>query len=203
MNTSTVELQSDTVPLPAPELGAVATTLDQALRLRHSERHFMPDALPLQTLSSLLWAANGINRPGASDGRTAPSAHNWQETEVYVVVAEGAFRYEARSHRLLRVQAHDVRGLTGLQDFPADAPLNLVYVANYKRMIDAEPDDCAFLAGVAAGCIAQNVYLACAAHGLGTVVRALIDRRRLAAALGLELSQHILLAQTVGWPLLK
>jgi SagB-type dehydrogenase family enzyme len=141
----------------------------------------------------------GVNPP-ESAGRTAPSAHDWQEIAVYAVMAEGAYRYEAKEHRLLLVKAEDLRALTGIQDFVAAAPLNLVYVVEFSRMANAREDERGFLAGADAGVIAQNIYLYCAGTGLGTVVRGLIDRRRLAETLGLKLTQRIALAQTVGYP---
>jgi SagB-type dehydrogenase family enzyme len=199
MSTVALNLETDEVVLPSPALPARAT-LEAALRLRKSTREVMPDALPLATLSALLWAAFGINRSG-SGGRTAPSAHNWQETSVYAVLPEGSYRYDAAGHRLSLVKAQDLRRLTGTQPFAAYAPLNLVYVADFERMPDAAPHEREFLAGVASGCIAQNVYLACAAFGLGTVLRGLVERRALAVALGLPVTQRITLAQSVGVPL--
>jgi SagB-type dehydrogenase family enzyme len=198
MSTITLDLQTDTVVLPQPALPHT-TTLEQALKSRHSTRDFLPEALSLQALSALLWSAFGINRRD-SGGRTAPSAHNWQEIDVFVVLPEGAYRYEAQGHRLLLVKAEDLRSATGMQDFVATAPLNLVYVADFARMPEVRPVDRDFLAGADAGCIAQNVYLFCAGAGLATVVRGLIDRRKLAAALGLSKTQRVALAQTVGRP---
>jgi SagB-type dehydrogenase family enzyme len=195
MSTIALNLETDTVALPQPTLPAVS--LKQALDARHSARAFRPDPLPLETLSALLWAAFGINRR-ASGGRTAPSARNWQEVDVFVVLAEGAYRYDATGHRLLLVKAEDLRSATGSQDFVGSAPLNLVYVADFSRMTDATPDERTFFAGADAGFIGQNVYLYCAAAGLATVVRGLVDRRRLSAALGLSSTQRIALAQSVG-----
>lgn len=199
MSTVALNLETDDVALPAPAL-PVRATLEATLRQRKSTRDVRPDALPLATLSALLWAAFGINRSG-SGGRTAPSAHNWQETTIYAVLSEGSYRYDASSHRLCLVKAQDLRHLTGTQSFVANAPLNLVYVADFARMPDVAPHEREFLAGVASGCIAQNVYLACAALGLGTVLRGLVDRRELAHALGLPPTQRITLAQSVGVPL--
>lgn len=196
MSTVMINLETDTVVLPEPVIPATAS-LQQALRLRHSGRTFLPDALELGALSALLWAAFGVNRRG-SGGRTAPSAHNWQEITVFVVLPEGAYRYDAASHRLLLLRAEDLRAATGTQDFVAQAPLNLVYVADFSRMQEVTAQEQAFLAGADAGCIAQNVYLACAALGLGTVVRGLIDRRHLAATLGLTPTERVVLAQSVG-----
>jgi len=198
MSTIPLNLETDTVVLAPPAL-PMGYALEQALKNRHSTRSFRSDALSLETLSSLLWAGFGINRSDTGQ-RTAPSAHNWQEIEVFAVLPEGAYRYEAKGHRLLLVKAEDLRGATGSQDFVATAPLNLVYVADFARMPESTPEERGFFAGADAGFIAQNVYLYCAAAGLATVVRGLIDRSRLAAALGLRKTERIALAQTVGFP---
>jgi SagB-type dehydrogenase family enzyme len=198
MSTIPINLETDIVVLPPPQLSPAAG-LEQALKQRRSTRSFLPDALSLQLLSSLLWAAFGVNRP-AEGGRTAPSAHNWQEIDVFAVLPEGAFRYDARAHRLMLVKAEDLRAATGSQDFVTSAPLNLVYVADFARMHGVRPDERDFLAGADAGCIAQNVYLFCASLSLGTVVRGLVDRRKLSAALGLRPTERITLAQCVGHP---
>ena len=197
MSTVELNLETDTVVLPKP-LWEAGDTLAQALHQRRSGRAFRPDPLSLQTLSNLLWAAFGINRP-ETGGRTAPSAHNWQEVSLFAALPEGVYRYDAQAHRLLLVKVEDVRKLTGLQEFVAGAPLALVYVADFDRMPDTKPEERPFLAGADVGCIAQNVYLFCASQGLSTVVRGLIDRQTLALALGLSRSERIALAQTVGW----
>lgn len=197
MSTIALNLETDTVVLPPPALPPGAA-LEQALQRRHSTRAFRDETLSLETMSALLWAAFGINRRDTGQ-RTAPSAHNWQEIDVFAVLAEGAYRYEAKGHRLLLVKAEDLRGATGTQDFVAHAPLNLVYVADFARMPESSAEERGFFAGADAGCIAQNVYLYCAAAGLGTVVRGLVDRRHLAGALGLGKTERIALAQSVGY----
>jgi SagB-type dehydrogenase family enzyme len=195
MSTLPLNLDADMLALPAPRLQAA--TLEEALQRRCSTRTFLPDSLSLPELSAVLWAAFGVNRP-ESGGRTAPSARGWQEVLVYAVLAEGTWRYDAEAHRLDLVKAGDLRAATGVQDFVGSAPLNLVYVADFERMHDARDEDRVFLAGVDAGCIAENVYLYCAAAGLATVVCALIDRRSLAQALDLKPTQRIALAQSIG-----
>ncbi|MEJ8826719.1 nitroreductase family protein [Variovorax humicola] len=197
MSVIPLDLASDAVVLPAPQLPSQAS-LHQTLRGRRSTRSFRPDPVSLATLSALLWAACGINRE-QTGGRTAPSARGWKEVDIYAVLPEGAYRYEPEAHRLALVSAQDLRGATGVQDFVGAAPLNLVYVAHLDRMVEAALEDRPFLAGTDTGFIAQNVYLCCAAMGLGTVVRAMIDRRGLAKALQLPANQRITLAQTVGW----
>jgi len=197
MDTTDTDFENAIILLPEPALPR--GSLQAALRARRSTRELLPDPLPLEALSALLWATAGVNRP-TGGGRTVPSAHDWQEIELYAVTADGAWRYDAPDHRLLPVAQGDLRAATGEQDFAARAPLNLVFVADLLRMKGVAPEDREFLAGVSAGAMAQNAYLACAAMDLGCVVRALLDRRRLAAALNLGCEQRTLLAQTVGFP---
>jgi len=184
------------VALPPPQTDG-GKPLMQALRLRASARAFAPDPLPEQKLSNLLWAAWGVNRP-QEGRRTAPSARNWQEIDVLVLNATGAYVYDAKAHALKPLASGDLRALAGTQDFVKDAPVNLVYVADTSRMesgTDPQP-----MAYADAAFIAQNVYLFCASEGLATVVRASVDRPALAKALKLRDSQLIVFAQSVGFP---
>lgn len=170
----------------------------QALAARQTSRAFRPDPLPVQVISDLLWAAFGINRP-ESGKRTAPSAVNWQETDIYVVVEAGAYVYQAERHRLEPVREGDLRALTGTQDFVEDAPLTLVFVGDRSRITGRSEEEKDFYTAIDVGFISQNVYLYCASAGLATGVRALIDRPPLAEALGLSESQRIIVAQSVGY----
>lgn len=186
------------IELPAPRWER-ANALTEMLKVRRSAREFSTRTLPLDVLSTLLWSAFGINRADTA-GRTAPSAHDWQEMDVFAVLAEAAYRYDAAENVLRLVKAGDLRALTGMQDFVGGAPVDLVYVADFGRMRDATHEQRAFFAAADAGVIGQNVYLFCACTGLATVLRGLIDRRKLAAALGLGVHQRIILAQSVGFP---
>lgn len=174
-------------------------SLMEALQLRQSQREFEPKALPPQTLSNLLWAAAGINRD-ALGGRTAPSAMNAQEVDVYVALPSGLYQYDAPSHALNLVSATDVRRVTGYQDFVDKAPMDLVYVADHARMKLVPAAQRESYASVAAGAMAQNVSLYCASAGLASVIRAWLDRTALAQAMGLDDDKQVLLAQTVGFP---
>jgi len=187
------------IALPSPQTATTTVALIDALSRRRSTRDFSSRELPRDVLSTLLWCAFGINRPD-SGGRTAPSAHNWQEIEVFVALPDGAYRYDARRHALQPVVNADLRAATGMQEFVETAPLNLVYVSDFGKMGDASAEDRTFYAAADAGFIAQNVYLYCAAAGLACVVRGLVDRRKLAPALRLRTDQRIVLAQTVGYP---
>jgi len=183
------------LPLPTKHGGL---PLMEALAKRQSAREFAPDALPLPLLSGLLWAAFGRNR---DDGkRTAPTAINAQEIDVFVALPTGAYLYDAAAHELRLVAAADLRRVTGYQDFVDEAPLDLVYVADHARMGMVPVGQRSAYAHVAAGAISQNVYLYCASSGLATVIRAWIDREAIADALGLAHDQQVLLSQTVGYP---
>ncbi len=173
--------------------------LMQALNDRKTSRAFSSEKLPLQMLSNLLWAADGINRPD-SGRRTAPSAVNWQEIDLYVVLPEGAYLYDAKNNLLQPGSKGDIRGMTGRQSFVKEAPLNLVYVADFSRMGKATNEDKEYYSAADTGVIVQNVYLFCASEGLATGVRALIDKPVLAKALQLRPDQKIVLAQSVGYP---
>ncbi len=184
------------VTLPSPQTDG-GKPLMQALKERHSSREFGSAKLPPQVLSNLLWAAFGINRPDGK--RTAPSAKDWQEIDIYVATAEGLFVYDPKGNKLDPVLADDVRGSTGLQPFVKDAPVNLVYVADLAKTGKGSGDNDLYI-GADAGFIAQNVYLFCASEGLNVVVRGGVDRTALAKVMKLRRDQKILLSQTVGYP---
>jgi hypothetical protein len=187
-------LQARALPSPHREGGL---PLMEALARRQSSREFAPTALDEQTLSDLIWAAGGVNRP-ALGGRTAPSAMNAQEVLLYAAMPQGLYLYEPVAHELQLAVASDVRRVTGYQDFVDDAALDLVYVADHGRMGMVPAAQRTAYACAAAGAMAQNVYLFCASAGLATVVRAWFDRDALAKAMGLGNDQQLLLAQTVG-----
>ena len=190
--------ESKGVPLLSPQMEG-GKPLMQALKERATARAFSPERLPDQILSNLLWAAFGVNRPD-SGRRTAPSASNWQEVDIYVMAANGVFVYEAKAHSLTPVASEDLRALAGTQAFAKEAPVTLFFVADYARMGKATQEQKDFLAPADTGYISQNVYLFCASEGLATGVRASIDRPALVKALKLRPDQKIILAQSVGYP---
>ena len=185
------------VPLPPPQTTG-GKPLMQVLKDRHSTREFSSQRLSPQTLSNLLWAAFGINRPDGK--RTAPSAMNWQEIDVYVATQDGLYVYDAKANALKPVLQEDVRGATGQQAFVKDAALDLVYVADLSKTGKAGGEDQMLYTGADTGFIAQNVYLFCASEGLVTVVRASVDRAAIAKAFKLRPEQRVTLAQSVGYP---
>lgn len=186
------------IALPAPQTDG-GKPLMQVLRNRKSSRSFSNKPLPAQVMSNLLWAAFGVNRPD-SGKRTAPSARNWQEIDIYVATAQGLYRYDAAGHALEPRLARDVRAETGKQDYVAQAAVNLVYVADLSKMGNATADSKTLCSAADTGFIAQNVYLYCASDGLATVVRGLVDRDALGKLMSLKPDQKIILAQSVGYP---
>jgi nitroreductase len=190
------ELQS--IQLPKPQLDG-GKPLMQVLKERKSSREFSTEKLPMQVLSNLLWAAFGVNRPD-SGNRTAPSAMNMQETDIYVATADSLYLFDAKAHFLKAVLGQDIRSMTGRQPFVSQVPINLIYVADFSKMSRATNEDKEFYSAAHTGFISQNVYLYCASEGLATVVRALMDRPALAKAMKLRADQKITLVQSVGYP---
>ncbi len=183
--------------LPVPR-SAGGMPLMAALKHRHSTREYSERPLSEQTLSDLLWAAFGINRP--SGDRTAPYWRHVMVIDVYVAKSDGVWLYEPQTHSLRRYLPDDIRAHTGLQDFVATAPVNLVYVAHGERMKDISPEERRLYASVDSGFIGQNVYLFCASEGLGSVFRGAVDYPKLASLLKLPEGVFVTFAQTVGYP---
>lgn len=173
--------------------------LMQALNERRSSREFSGEELPLQVLSELLWAADGINRPD-SGKRTAPSAVNWQNIDIYAAMAQGLYIYDPKEHALKPVLSEDIRAITGKQDFVKDVPLNLIYVADFSKITRGTDEDKNLYSAAHTGFISQNVYLYCASEGLATVVRGLVDREAMAKAMKLRPEQKVIFAQSIGYP---
>lgn len=173
-------------------------TLMQALSTRKSAREYSPRELSPEVLSSLLWAADGVNR--ADGRRTAPTGLNVQDIDVYVMLSTGVYLYDARKHALKLVNAGDHRAVAGRQDYPRIAPVNLFYVQNLDKAMKADSANTARHGGIHTGAIMQNVYLFCAQEKLSCVARDYIDRDAVAKVLKLSDRQRIILSQTVGHP---
>lgn len=189
-------IMAQDIDLPSPRRTG-GMPLMEALARRRSSREFDSRVLPRQTLSDLLWAAWGYNRP---DKRTAPSSRDKQEIELYVAMQDGLYLYDAEDNRLLMVSDEDLRAMTGTQPFVAKAPLNIIYVCRKQMITDKTPDELIAATYANTGFIAQNVYLFCASESLATVVRAMVDREKLAEAMHLPDHSMVTLVQSVGYP---
>jgi len=193
------------IALPKPQTEG-GKPLMQAIMQRRTTREIAPDKLPLQTVSNLLWAAFGVNRtegPMGRPGRTAPSAMNLQEIEIYVALPEGVYRYEAVPHRLAPVMAEDIRPKVGRRPAVGQAPMSLIYVTDMSKFAKVQqPEMQIGFTNADVGFIAQNVYLYCASEGLASWFHT-PDREALGKLLGLSGQQRVLYAHTVGYPAKK
>lgn len=196
--TSTPVKMEAEIVLVKPDLKA-GSSVNEALQNRRSWRQYAPEALSLEELSGVLWAAAGINRP-ENDHLTSPSALGLYPVRVYAFFADGVYAYDAKAHKLTRVLEGDFRKVSGAQDFVAAAPLNLVYVADLSvyegRNIPAE--HVRYLCGQDAAGYAENVNLYTAGHGLKSVTRGSASAELL-KTLGLDPARYFFaLAQSVG-----
>ena len=187
-----------TIKLNAPEKDT-GTSVLQALKERKSVRNYADRQLALQDLSNLLWAADGISR---EDGRrTAPSASNVQEFDIYVVREDGIYVYGPQNQELIPVIQGDYRKYAGVQGYVATAPINLIYVANMDKLKATMDENAKLLiASLDVGFISENVALFSTSVGLASVPRANINKEELARILKLRPEQKIILGQTVGYP---
>ena len=199
MMISTASLaEAQTMELPQPDLTREGSVM-KALQERHSTREFSQDTLSMQDLSDLLWAANGINRP-ESGKRTAPSALNRQDVDIYVVTARGCYLYEATGHALKRICTGDYRpAVAGGQDFVREAPVSLVLVSDLSRMGNPADTGTQKASAIDAGIVSQNISIFCAAAHLATVPRMSMDEAALRKALQLKAEQQLMLNHPVGF----
>ncbi len=200
--------EAKSIQLLTPQPGS-GSPLMQLLWKRKSSRGFSSKPLPVEVLSNLLWAGFGINRP---DGRrTAPSAMDCQDIDIYVILSDGLYLYNPKANQLRLILPEDLRELAGTQPYVKEAPVNLVYVSDHEKLGYKIPDQVKIfygntslmdlLSGVHVGFISQNVYLYCASEGLATVDRTLVDISALSKAMKLRPDQKIILVQTVGYPI--
>lgn len=185
------------IQLPAP-VKTGGKPLMEALNERKTTRDFdETKTLDNQTLSNMLWAAWGYNRESK---RTAPSAKNKQEIDIYVALKTGLYRWDAKTNILKSIYADDIRKETGKQVFVGKAPVELIFVADKSKMVDSKDEEGIIGSMYAdAGFISQNVYLFCASEGLGTVVRGYLDKSALAKRMNLTTTQVVLFSQSVGY----
>jgi SagB-type dehydrogenase family enzyme len=210
MNPCFSSAQEEVVKLPPPQMDG-GMPLMKALSLRKSTRgNFGPEKpLSMQTLSNLLWAADGVNRPGTNH-RTAPSAADWQNIDIYVLTKDGVFLYDSPQHSLKVITKEDMRANAGLegsstgpmkQDFAKTAPVSLVYVADMAKTktmnFGGEPVGL-WWSAVGVGAIAQDVYLFCASENLACIVRAMIDADKLSQVFKLGPDQKVMVTSTIG-----
>lgn len=189
--------EDGTITLPEPDKVGGAPLM-KAISDRKSSRAYRPQALSDQMISDLVWVSAGINRP-EKGGITIPTAMGSKEIDVYVMTDKGVFFYKSGSHQLIPVEKGDHRSIAGKQEFAAQAPVTLFFVADHARMKPKDEEARNSFGAMTAAYASENVYLYCASKGLATVVRAAIDKDALSALLKLRPEQKLLLAQSVGY----
>lgn len=195
---SVMSQEAEVIQLPAPVTSGGMPLMD-ALKNRQTQRDFGDKEMSTQQISNLLWAACGINRP-ENGKRTAPSAVNWQEIDIYISMKEGAYLYHPVDNTLVKIINGDVRADMAKQAFASKAQLCLIFVADYNKMKFAGEDNRDFYSATDTGFISQNVYLYCASEGLATVVLGYINRDKIKEVLKLSKDQKVILSQCVGYP---
>lgn len=187
------------VQLPQPKYDN-PTTLMTALKNRHSTREFSDRAIPDDILSTILWAACGINRP-ESGKLTVPSAINAQDIQVYVIRKDGAYLYLPKENQLKQISKSDLRSaVAGRQAFAATAPVSLVLVSDHSKFAKIPADGASRMGAIDCGYVSENICLISTALGLNTVPRATMDNDALKKALGLGDQYDVLMNNPIGYP---
>ncbi len=187
-----------TIVLNPPETTRGLSVI-KALSLRASIKEFDTTSLKIKDLSDLLWAANGINRPELSK-RTAPSAQNAQDIDVYVFMKSGIYLYDANKHLLdLNVEGDHRMLIAGRQENVAKAPVILLLVSDVSRFRSGTDSLRIIWGAMDAGIVSQNISLFCASVGFATVPRASMDQQKLREILKLKDTQHIMLNNPVSY----
>lgn len=176
------------VKLPSPQKEG-GMPLMEALSKRQSHKKFSRQEFDMQTVSNILWAAFGINREDISK-RTIPTAKNLQNLELYVLLPNGMYFYNAESNELNMIKAEDYRAKAGMQeDMLKDAAMIVVYV---EKLGDGYNK---FNTGAAT----QNVGLYAASADLANVVVGSAHIKELGEALGLAKGKQVQVIQVLGY----
>ena len=166
----------------------------EALAARASVKEWSDKKLNIQDLSDLLWAANGINRPDEGK-RTAASALNAQDVDVYVLLEEGAYLYDAKIQQLTPVAKGDFREVGE----KTTAPLLIVLVSDISRFKIGEMPSKLNWAALDIGIVSQNIAIFCSGTGFKTRPRVGMDVAKIKQVLKLTDSQYPMLNHPVGY----
>ena len=195
--------------LPSPR--KLEMTLQEALEKRRSSRDFSGEPIAEEMVAALLWAANGINRKNFK--RTTPSALNWQDVSVYVVQANGIWKYLPKRHALLFIEGKDQREHFGeIKNWMKLASQHLVFVSDARKtetfttkLLDktfkvdfSEGELNERARAINVGVKVQAVYLAAVAMGLGCTCRLLVDDQKARELMKLAPDEKIMAICSVG-----
>lgn len=188
-------LSAQDIQLNPPDL---SNPVLKALQDRQSTRSFASTDIPVEELSNILWAGFGINRP-ESGKRTAPSAFNAQDIDIYVLMESGCYLYDASAQVLRKVQDKDLRPLVALQEYAENVPVHLLFVSNFSKL-ERTGDRAEVYAMSSAALIAENVFVYCSSIGMGCIIRANMKAEEIHKELGLTENQHVILSEAIGYP---
>ena len=196
LGVSAQDSKNITLNAPSKQRG---TDIMETFAKRQSYRSYSTKELSLQDLSDVLWAANGINRP-AKGMRTAASAMNFQDIDIYVCTKDGAYFYDPKGNKLNLIIAEDLRKVVaGGQDYVLDAPVSLVLVSDFSKMNNGNSEQCHLFGALDAGIVSQNISIICAGLGLATIPRASMDKVTLSKKLKLKTNQVLYLNHPIGF----
>lgn len=191
------------IKLPDPQKD-LKFPLMKALDKRRTKRKWNSQLLTIQEISNICWVACGETKPATSvskNRRTVPSGCNAQLITIYVALDSGVYKYCETDHILVQITEADVRLIIGNQKMMQNAPLALIYIADFSKrtgIIKSDTIDKMLAAGTEAGMMSQNVYLYCAATNLNTVLIGLLDRNRLKNQLELKEHEYVVYTQVIG-----
>ncbi|MGL5741445.1 MAG: SagB/ThcOx family dehydrogenase [Legionella sp.] len=190
------------IKLPTPVYGG-STSIEKALKQCRSVRQYKDEAMTLQQVSQLLWAAQGNTSPKVF--RTAPSAGGLYPLEVYLVsgnvrdLPAGIYHYLPAENALTLIVEGDKRAaLTSAalnQNSIKHAPMNIVMTGIYGRTVKRYGNGGTQFVHMEIGHAAQNVCLEAVSLGLGTVTIGALDATAYRAILALpseEISFYIM-----------
>jgi len=182
--------------------------LMEALSLRASVRSWSDKEISMKDLSNMLWAADGINRPDGK--RTASSATDARDIDVYVFMKEGIYLYNAADHVLTPVISGDYRNKIGMPKWispdisahlaDVNADILILLVSDISRFHLEAPDEVKLQwAAMDAAIVYKNIALFCASTGLSARPRALLSEEQIRGFLKLTKTQYPMLNIPVGY----
>ena len=173
------------IKLPTPDKTNKMSLID-ALEKRHSDHEFSDKDIDNETLSTILWAAYGVNRPDGK--RTIPTANNKKDLNVYVFNKKGIFLYDADKNILKEISTENHLNLFNKQDYMETVPVVLVYTGGRNDYT-----------AMHAGSAYQNVELYTVANNMASIVRGFFDQEKVSEVLNLPDGQRVIISQAIGW----
>jgi SagB-type dehydrogenase family enzyme len=181
-------------------------SVEAALRERKSIRDYKEGPVDLKEISQLLWAVQGISRPGGY--RTCPSAGALYPLEILAIAGKvdglpaGIYRYDCANHELRIEGEGDVRPNLARaalgQSMISAAPVTVSISGIFERTRRKYGERGIRYVFMEAGHAAQNIHLQAVSLDLGTVVIGAFRDDQVKSVLGLQPDESPLLLMPVG-----